>query len=91
MLCTRCKSTTTVIDTRRTDNAVRRKRRCKKCRHAYWTREEVEVIVVEQKKPPKPKPKSRRPGRPRHEGMGEREVWDDLTDHNISLRELGLD
>lgn len=89
MLCTLCKSATTVIDTRRTDHAVRRKRRCKKCRHAYWTREEVEVIVVEQKKPPKPK--ARRPGRPRHGGMGEHEVWEDLTDHNIDLRELGLD
>lgn len=48
MICPHCGSrTTTVLETRSTDETIRRRRRCAACRERFWTREAASTTGME--------------------------------------------
>jgi len=93
MMCVKCKSKTAVTESRLDGNETRRRRKCKSCAHAFWTREAIDKAQPARKpKPQPPAPKAnRQPGRPRSTISDERELWGENTDASFTLRELGLD
>lgn len=60
MLCPKCKSKTSVKDSRFKDGSTHRRRACMSCSHSFTTREVIEKKVHKPVKPkPKPSPKPR--------------------------------
>ena len=88
MKCVFCKSKTKVLDSREINEGlnIKRRRSCLKCRKIFFTQE----TLFEEEKPkvePKEIKQTRTTRTTRHHTS---DVWADLTDSNVTLRELGI-
>lgn len=94
MKCVFCKSKTKVLDSREINDGlnVKRRRSCLKCKKVFYTQEvlfEEEQLKAE---PQEVKPKELKGSRAQR-ATGRRDmddIWSDLTDSNVTLRELGI-
>ena len=89
MKCVFCKSKTKVLDSREINDGlnVKRRRSCLKCKKVFYTQE---VLFEEEQLKAEPKELK---GSRAQRATGRRDmddIWSDLTDSNVTLRELGI-
>ena len=91
MQCPKCEKETDVLDSRRMDGTVRRRRKCKSCQHRFSTEERLFEAPKKRKtiRPPKRKPRKRQlTPRPRKQEISFNEI-DHLTDEELEAMITG--
>jgi len=91
MQCPKCEKETDVLDSRRMDGTVRRRRKCKSCQHRFSTEERLFEALKKRKTiaPPTRKPRKRQlTPRPRKPEISFDEI-DHMTDEELEAMITG--